>query len=100
MATLLQPAVLPDSLRRSRPFGRVYQSQGFERSAEDVVVADFEPFVEDGGVVRAMASSTVEEFDTSGALAPMLNRRTTCEMRSRPDTEEALPAARDRTAAT
>ena len=62
MATLLQPAVLPDSFRRSRVFGRIYQSQGFERSAEDVVVARL--------------------------------------IRSRSDTEEALPAARDRTAAT
>ena len=60
MATLLQPEVLPDSLRRNRPFGRVYQSKGFERSAEDVVVADFEPFVEDGGVVRAIVDGVSE----------------------------------------
>ena len=60
MATLLQPEVPPDLLRRSRAFGRIYQSQGFGRSAEDVVVADFEPFVEDGGVVRAIVDGVTE----------------------------------------
>lgn len=60
MATLLQPEMLPDPLLRNRPQARVDESQGFKRSTEDVVVADLEPLVEDGGVVGAVVDGVSE----------------------------------------